>query len=161
MAARICQKTHDIKQTQKVIPLISRETSFCQFDLNLWFCVDSVKQPIKSDSVSSRHMSHRGTSSFDYHFDHGFVVFKDIQLRFPFGKNVCWWVRDPLHLTDQQLVFFWLSGPWFWNQELRQFPGGLYVWFEPCCQLNVTLRSPCHKDQEQVSHPCVIQHPEK
>ena len=25
---------------------------------------------------------HRGTSSFNYHLDHGFVVFKDIQLRF-------------------------------------------------------------------------------
>ena len=27
-------------------------------------------------------MSHRRTSSFYYHFDHGFVVFKDVQLRF-------------------------------------------------------------------------------
>ena len=25
---------------------------------------------------------HRRTSSFNYHFDHGFVVFKDVQLRF-------------------------------------------------------------------------------
>ena len=27
-------------------------------------------------------MSHRRTSTFTYHFDHGFVVFKDVQLRF-------------------------------------------------------------------------------
>ena len=73
--------------SEKVIPLISRETSFSQhvsemvfgvniFDLDLGFQVDSCKQPIKSNSVSSRQMSHCGTSSFDDHFDHSFVVFK-------------------------------------------------------------------------------------
>ena len=116
-AARKCRKPHDIKQTQKVIPLISRETSFCQnvselvsgvnkFDLNLWFCVDPVKQQIKSKSVSSRHTSHRGTSSFDHHFDHGFVVFKDVQLRFPLGRTCVGGYEIHLHLTDQPFAFF-------------------------------------------------------
>ena len=92
MAARICRKAHDIEQTQKVIPLIARETSFGQnvselvfgvniFDLDLGFQVDSVKQPIKSNSVGSGHVSHRWTSSFDYHFGHSFTVFKNVQLR--------------------------------------------------------------------------------
>ena len=86
MATRTCRKTHDIEQTQKVISLISRETSFGQnvsklvfgvniFDLDFGIQVDTIKQPIKSDTVSSRHMSQSGTSSFDYILDHGFVVF--------------------------------------------------------------------------------------
>ena len=59
MAARICRKAYDIEKSQKVIPLISRETSFGQnvsmfvfgviiFDLDLGFQVDSVKQPIRA-----------------------------------------------------------------------------------------------------------------
>ena len=75
MAARVCQKAHDNEQTQMVIPLISRETSFGQnvsdlvfgvkiFDLDLGFNVDSVKQPIKSNSVGSGHMSLCWTSAF-------------------------------------------------------------------------------------------------
>ena len=53
MAARICRKTHHIEETQKVIPLISQETSFGQnvsklmfgvniFDLDVGFQVDSL-----------------------------------------------------------------------------------------------------------------------
>ena len=50
-------------------------------------------------------MSHRRTSSFDYHFDHRFVVFKNVQLRFPFRRTgVCGYV---IHFT--QLVNLLLS----------------------------------------------------
>ena len=80
MVARVRRKTHDVEKTQKVIPLIPRETSFGWnvskvvfgvniFDLDFGIHVDPIKQPINSESVSSRHMSHRGTSSFNYHFD--------------------------------------------------------------------------------------------
>ena len=76
-----------------MIPCIFRKTSCGQngselvlgvniFDLDLGLHIDSVKEPIKSNSVGSGHMSHRRTSSFNYHFDHVFVVFKDVQLRF-------------------------------------------------------------------------------
>ena len=41
--------------------------------------VDSVKNPIKSNSVGSWHMSHCRTSPLCDHLDHCFVVFKDIQ----------------------------------------------------------------------------------
>ena len=92
MAARICRKAHDIEQTQKVIPLISRETSFGQnvselvfgvniFDLDLGFQVDSVKQPIKSNSVSPGHVSHRWTSSFYLSFCSRRRCPKDVQLK--------------------------------------------------------------------------------
>ena len=53
------------------------------FDLDFGFQIDPVNQTIKSNSVGSGHVSrHRGTSSFNYHLDHAFVVFKDKQLRF-------------------------------------------------------------------------------
>ena len=52
------------------------------FDLDFGFHIDSVKEPIKRGSVRSRHVSHRRTSSLNYHFDHGFVVFTNVQLRF-------------------------------------------------------------------------------
>ena len=46
------------------------------FDFDFWVQIDPVKQPIQSDSVSSRHMSHRWTSSFDNH-----LMLKNVQLR--------------------------------------------------------------------------------
>ena len=76
-----------------MIPLISRETSFGQdaselvlgvhkFDLDFGFQIGSVEQPVKSNSVMSRYVSHRRTSSSIDHFDQSFVVFKSVQLRF-------------------------------------------------------------------------------
>ena len=45
------------------------------FDLDLWFQVDSVEQPIKSNSVGPGNMSHCWTPAFDNHLDDSFVVF--------------------------------------------------------------------------------------
>ena len=59
----------DVEQTQKMIPIITCEISLCQyvcvlvlgvnvFDLDLVVQTDSIKQPIKSNSVSSgKHVS--------------------------------------------------------------------------------------------------------
>ena len=44
--------------------------------MNLWIQIDSVKQPVKNNSVSSGYMSHCWTSASDDHFDHCFVVLK-------------------------------------------------------------------------------------
>ena len=67
--------------------------------------IDSVEQPIKSNSVGSWHVSHCRTSPVDYHFVHGFAVFKDVQLRFTLrGMCVSGYV---IHLT--QLVILLLS----------------------------------------------------
>ena len=76
----------DFEQTQQMIPFITCEISLCQlgvnvFDLDFGFQMDSVEQPIKSNSVGSGHVSHCRTSSSNDHFDHGFVVFKNVQLR--------------------------------------------------------------------------------
>ena len=65
----------DIEQAQQMIPFVMCEISFYQhvcelvfgvnvLDLDFWVQVDSIKQPIKSNSVGSGNMSHCGTPSF-------------------------------------------------------------------------------------------------
>ena len=82
----------DVKQMKKIVPLIACEISFCQYLCKLVFGVDildlilvvqinSVKQPIKSNSVGSGYMSHSWTSAIDDHFDHDFVILKDVRHR--------------------------------------------------------------------------------
>ena len=88
----------NVEQTQKMVPFITCEISLSQylcelvfgvnvFDLSLWVQIDSIKQPIKSNSVGSGNMSHCGTPSLDNnHLDHCFVVFKHIQQSFLIRK---------------------------------------------------------------------------
>ena len=111
--------------------------------------------------MGSGHVSHRRTSSFNNHFDHGFVIFKDVQLRFVV-RRMCVG-GHVIHLTQliTLLFSFDMLGLDFWNLELLQFPGGLYVRVGHCRWLNVVLQSLCPKDQGQVTHPYAIQHPEK
>ena len=47
------------------------------FDLDFGVQVDSVKQPMKLDTVGTGHMSHCRTSAFENHLDYCFVVFKN------------------------------------------------------------------------------------
>ena len=49
--------------------------------------IDSVEQPIKSNSAGSGNMSHSTTSSLDAHIDHCFVVIKDVQQKLPYEKK--------------------------------------------------------------------------
>ena len=80
----------DVEQMEKVVPLITCEIPFCQYVCKLMFGIDipnlnlgiqiyPIKQPIKSNSVGSRHMSHCWTPAFDYHLNHGFMVLRDVQ----------------------------------------------------------------------------------
>ena len=82
-----------IEQGQQMIPFITCEIPLCQdvcklvlgvdvFDLDLRVKIDSIEQPIKSNSMSSGNMSHCWTSAFNDHFDHSFIVFKHIQYCF-------------------------------------------------------------------------------
>ena len=63
-----------LKQSQKMIPFITCAISLGQyvcelvfgvnvFDLDLWVQINSIKQPIKSNSVGSGNMSHCKASS--------------------------------------------------------------------------------------------------
>ena len=83
----------NIEQAQQTIPLITREISLGQyvcelvlgvnvFDLDLGVQIDSIKQPIKSNSVGPGNMCHCGASSRYNHLDHCFIVFKHIQQSF-------------------------------------------------------------------------------
>ena len=78
----------NVKQTQKMIPFITYEISLelvlgvNVFDLDLGVQIDSIEQPIKSNSVGSGNMSHCRASSLYDHLDHCFVVFKDVQQSF-------------------------------------------------------------------------------
>ena len=80
----------NIEQAQQMIPLITREISFGQnvsevvfgvdvFDLDFWVQINSIKQPIKCNSVGPGDVSHCGTPSFNDHFDLSFIVLKHIQ----------------------------------------------------------------------------------
>ena len=80
----------NVKQTQQMIPLITREISFGQnvsklffgvdvFDLDFEIQINLIKQPIKCNSVSPGNMSHCRTPSFKDHLDHCFIVFEHIQ----------------------------------------------------------------------------------
>ena len=64
----------NVKQTQKMIPFITCEISLSQnvcelvfgvkvFDLDLGVQIDSIKQPIKRDSLGPGNMSHCRASS--------------------------------------------------------------------------------------------------
>ena len=52
------------------------------FDLDFWVQIDSIEQPIKSNSVGFGNMSHCRASSLYDHLDHCFVVLKHIQESF-------------------------------------------------------------------------------
>ena len=83
----------DVEQTQKMIPFITCKFSLGQhvcewffgvnvFDLDFGVQIDSIAQPIKSNSVGSGNMSHCRSPSLYSHLDHCFVVFKHIQQSF-------------------------------------------------------------------------------
>ena len=80
----------DVGQMEKIVPLITCEIVLCQyvcelvfgvdtFDLNLWIEIDSVKQPVKSNSVFSGYVSHCWTSAFDDLFNHCFAIIKNVE----------------------------------------------------------------------------------
>ena len=82
----------DVEQMEKIVPLITRKITFGQdvcelvfgvdvFDLNLWIQIDSVKLPIKNNSVSPGNMSHCRTPALDDHFNHCFVILKNVEHR--------------------------------------------------------------------------------
>ena len=89
MTARKRANSHDVLQTEQVVSLILGETTFNQdirklilgvnvSYLNLGIKIDSIEEQIKSNPLSSWHISHEGTSSFHYRLDNIFVIFKDV-----------------------------------------------------------------------------------
>ena len=56
-------------------------------DLDFGVQIDSIEQPIKSNSVGPGNIFHCGTPSFDSHLSHCFVVLKHIQQSFLMRKS--------------------------------------------------------------------------
>ena len=91
----------NIKQIQQMVPFITREITFGQhvsklvlgvdvFDLDFGVQINSIEQPIKSNSVGSGNMSHCWTSAFNDHLDHSFIIFKNLTLNFKLRRTcVC------------------------------------------------------------------------
>ena len=86
---RISAEMADVQQIQQMIPLIACEIPFgsdvCELVFVSYFYLDfgvqlnSIEQPIKSNSVGSGNMSHCWTPAFHNHFDHSLIVLKHIQ----------------------------------------------------------------------------------
>ena len=102
----------DVKQ-MKNVPLITCEVSFCQHVCKLFFGVDildldfgvqinSIELPIKSNSVGSGYVSHCWTSAFDDHWNHGFVILKDVQHRTKSRKLRVRW--DTINIVQIKIV---------------------------------------------------------
>ena len=101
----------DVEQTQKMIPFITCEVSFGQyvcelvlgvnvFDLDFGVQIDSVKQPIKSNSVGSGNMSHGRSSSLHDNLDHCFETAK-----LPDEKN--WTFEEIKSTLSKSLITLW------------------------------------------------------
>ena len=83
----------DIKQGQQMIPLITCEIPFvkmsaCWLLVSMYLIrilgvqINSIEQPIKSNSVGSGNVSHCRTFAFNDHLDHSFIVLKHIRESF-------------------------------------------------------------------------------
>ena len=92
-----------VEQMKKIVAFVTCEVTFGQKMSATWCLatiyriwifrikINPVKQPIQSNSVGSWHMSHCGTSAFDNHLNHGFILLKDTQ--HSIGTRMCsaWW----------------------------------------------------------------------
>ena len=89
----------DVEQTEKMVPLITCEVPFSQdvcelffgvdvLDLNIRIQLNSVKQPVLSNSVGSGYVSHCWTSVFDDHFNHCFAVLKKCRVSHRIEKTL-------------------------------------------------------------------------
>ena len=91
------------------------------FDLDLGVQINSIKQPIKSNSVGSGNMSHCRTSSFYDHLDHCFVVFKDVQHRF-LTRRIRVWESTPFRSSIFRGIFFRV-------RDVDRSPCACFLWF--------------------------------
>ena len=60
------------------------------FDLDFGAQINSIEQPIKSNSVGPGNMSHCGTPPIHNHFNYSFIVFKHIQQSFLMRRLDVW-----------------------------------------------------------------------
>ena len=111
----------DVEQMEKIVPLITRENSLCQFLCELVCGVDILDfESLDSDSfcqnskyVGSGYVSHCWTPAFDDHSNHCFVVLKEVEHRTKFRRLRV--RRNTINITKfQSVVLDWKpwSGLW-------------------------------------------------
>ena len=160
----------DVEQTQK-IPFHSSRVKFPFVSMSAsWFLVsmylicgvqiDSIEQPIKSNSVGSGYMSHCRASSLYDHLDHCFVVFKHIQQSF-LTRRIHLWGNEIniVQIIDHSLrLFSFLNCLRCWtNLSLVR------TQVSPCLITLICekLRRSDSINQVRVYHPTSILHPRK
>ena len=158
----------NVKQTQKIMPFITCQISLGQyvcelvfgvnvFDLDLGVQIKSIKQPVKSNSVSPGNMSHCGTSSLKSHLDHCFVVFKHIQQSFLMRRVDVWGNKiNIVQIIDHSLrLISFLNGVRCWTNFTFVRLTVLHE-FDSCFQ---ELRRSDPTNQVRGYHPTSILHP--
>ena len=149
------------------LPLVKMSASWClvsryRSNLNFRIKINPVNQPIQRNSVGSWHMSHCGTSAFDYHLNHGFINLKDIQQSI--GTIMCsaWWNVINIGQIEIGVRSWNLLRIFDWGVADRFTAALLHLWL---CWFdlvrNEILQSLHPKDRERESHPCVNLHREK
>ena len=111
----------DVTQMKKIVPVIACEITLGQYvcklvfgvnvlDSNFAVQINSVKQPIKSNPVGSGCMFDCWTSALNDHFNHGFVILKDVQHRTKSRKLRV--RRHTINIVQIKIVVMGLE-PWF------------------------------------------------
>ena len=100
MAAGQHREIHDVEQTKKMVPLITREITFTQhvselvfgvniIDLFYGVQINSVKQPNETLCYRDTRLI-VGLPALYGRFDHSFIIFKNMQLSFELRRTcVC------------------------------------------------------------------------
>ena len=155
----------DVEQMKKIILFVTCEITFGQNVCELMFGVDVPnwilgsrlilsKNPIQSNSVGSGHMSQCGTSAFDHHLIHGFIIVKNIYHRI--GTRWCsaWW--NVINVGQIQIgVRNWNWFSQVWLNKCRQVSPSLFYIFGFVGLVKNEIFQPLIPKDRQKSHPCV------
>ena len=134
-----------VEQMNQIAPFLTCEITFSQnvcklvfgvdiLDLNVRIHINSVKQPIQSNSVGPWYVSHCGTSASQcYHLNHGFIVLKNVEHRTK--KRRLRIRRNIINITQFKIVVLgWNFGfgcaYWMWCYATSFLVLDLWVFFE-------------------------------
>ena len=160
----------DVKQMKKIVPLITCEVPFCQhacelvfgvdvLDLNLRFQINTVEQPVKSNSLVLD-TCHCWTSAFDDHFNHCFVVLKNVEHRTEWRRLHVW--RNIINITQSKIVVMnWnlglVLGVLVWCGVTRRVSSylifGIFDWFGDEWNTSITMSQISRADSPSMRNP--------
>ena len=133
------------------------------FDLDSRVQVDSIEQPIKSNSVGSGNMSHCRASSLYDHLDHCFVVFKHIQQSFLMRGVVVWGNKINIVQTidhSHEISFVFELCEVLNEPHVGSYTGLPVLGYSDAC-FREELRRSDPINQVRVYRPSLILHPRK